>query len=267
MSDDFIQQFDPPRPPRPELTAAIQQRLTQSMKTTIATRVWRAAALSGALVALSAAVLFTAPATHAFADSIVRQFGSYLFVQGTPPPELPAIVSKDPGTLSPEAKATLQAEVQAQATLQATLDPSKNKPTASENGQPANDAAAASQLAGFSVVAPAYLPGGYTASSQPAAWRVTQANDGLTASIHFDNEPADGFLVIEEQKDQQPGAATTVSRPSIQDVTVRGQLGAWMPDDGGKSTLAWEENGIAYLVTGNALPQAELLKVAESLGK
>ncbi len=61
--------------------------------------------------------------------------------------------------------------------------------------------------------------------------------------------------------------AHNYQRPEIQDVTVRGQPGAWMPTDGGKNMLAWEENGITYMIVSNKLPEDEVLKVAESLGR
>ena len=58
-----------------------------------------------------------------------------------------------------------------------------------------------------------------------------------------------------------------LTRPDIQGVTVRGQPGAWMPTGGGKNMLAWEENGLTYMIVSNTLPKGEVLKVAESLGK
>ena len=124
------------------------------MKAATRTRVLRTAALSFAMVAMIATVLFFPPSARAFADSILRQFGvgGYIFVQGTSQP-----------TVSPEEQATLQAF---------------GKPML----RPANDAAAASQLAGFTVLAPSYLPDGYTASNQPGAWTVSHDYNGVTAS-------------------------------------------------------------------------------------
>jgi Domain of unknown function (DUF4367) len=102
MNDDFIQQFDPPGPPRPKFTAALYQRISQPMKTTTRTRVLRAVALSLATVAVIAAVLFFSRSARAFAASIIQQFGvgGYTFVQGT----------AQPPTVSPEQQATLQAQ-------------------------------------------------------------------------------------------------------------------------------------------------------------
>lgn len=238
MSDDFIHQFDPPKPPGPEFTTALYQRLTQPMKTTTRTRALRAVALSFGMVAVIATVLFFSPWARAFADSILRQFGvgGYIFVQGTSQP-----------TVGPEEQATARAF---------------GKPIL----RTANDAAAASQLAGFTVLAPSYLPDGYTANNQPGEWTVSPDYNGVTASITYDNQADNDQLFISEQMVRQGEPNTVLSRPEIQDVTVRGQPGAWMPTDGGKNMLVWEENGITYMIVSNKLPKDEVLKVAESLG-
>ena len=239
MSDDFIHQFGPPKPPRPEFIAALYQRITQPMKTTTRTRVLRAVALSFAVVAVIATVLFFSPSARAFANSILRQFGvgGYIFVQGASEP-----------TVSPEEQATARAF---------------GKPIL----RPANDAAAASQLAGFTVLAPSYLPKGYTADNQTGEWTVGDEINGVTASVNYHNQADDDHLFISEQMYRQGEPNTVLSRPEIQDVTVRGQPGAWMPTDGDKNMLAWEENGITYMIVSNTLPKDEVLKVAESLGK
>jgi hypothetical protein len=239
MNDDFIHQFDPPKPPRPEFTATLYQRITQPMKTTPRTRVLRAVALSFAIVAVIATILFFSPSARAFADSIIRQFGvgGYTFIQGTSEP-----------TVSPEELATLRAI---------------GKPVL----QPANDAATASQLAGFNVLTPSYLPDGYTVDNQPGEWTVSDDYNGVMASISFYNQAADDHITINEQMFRQGEPNTVLSRPDIQDVTVRGQPGAWMPTGGGKNLLAWEENGITYMIISNKLSKVEVLKVAESLGK
>ncbi len=240
MNDDFIHQFDPPRPPRPEFTAALYQRISQPVNTSTSSRVLRSAALSFALVAMIATVLVFSPSARAFADAIIRQFGvgGTIFVQSTSPQP----------TVSPEQQATLQAI---------------GKPRL----QPANDAAAASQLAGFTVLAPSYLPDGYTASNQPGEWTVSHEVDRVMASITYGNQTPHGNLIIIEQMYQHGEPNTVINRPEIQDVTVRGQPGAWMPADGGKNVLAWDENGITYMIISNTLPEDEVLKVAESLGK
>jgi hypothetical protein len=86
MNDDFLYKFR--KPPRSEFAAALYQRITQPMKTPTRTRVLHTFALSFAMVAVIAAVLFFLPSARAFADSILRQFGvgGYIFVQGTSEP-------------------------------------------------------------------------------------------------------------------------------------------------------------------------------------
>ena len=240
MNDDFINQFDPPKPPRPEFTADLYQRITQPMKTTTRTRILRAVALSFAMVAVIATVLFFSPSTRAFANSIIRQFGNYIFVQGTPQPvpdqkpfagKPPAESPQEIATMQAQADeiATLQAAKQQAATQRASQDQNNNGQKSGDQAQPANNAATASQLAGFTVLTPSYLPDGYTPNNQPGAWTVSHDNEGVTASIKYDNQAADGFLVIDEQM-YQPGETNTVTRPEIQDVTVHGQPGAWVPD-------------------------------------
>ncbi len=212
MSDDFIQQFDPPEPPRPEFTAALYQRITQPMKTTPRTRVLRAIAVSFAVVALIATVLFFSPPVRAFADSIIRQF------------------TKGNSTI-----------------------------------QMVDDAASASQLAGFTVLAPSYLPEGYTATNQPGAWSVIHENGDVMAVITYDNQAVNGALAISEQIFRQGDSNTLMNNPEAQDVTVRGQPGKWIGN--GKSFLLWNENGISFAISTNTLSKDELMKVAKSLGK
>jgi hypothetical protein len=212
MDDDFMNQFEQPKPPRPEFTAVLYKRITQPMKTTIKSRVLRAAAWSIAVLAVLAAVLFYSPSTRAFADSIFQQIG------------------KGYGKV-----------------------------------QTANDVAAASQLAGFTVLAPSYLPDGYITKTQPGEWTIDHQNNGVVVSISYNNQ-AGGALGLSEEMYQQGMSATAINDPEKQDVTVRGQPGTWI-SNGGKSLLAWDENGIAYIIGTNMLTEDEVMKVAESLGK
>ena len=290
MNDDFLYKFR--KPPRREFAAALYQRIEKPMKTTSRIRALRFLAVAFSMLAIVAGVLFFSPPTRAMADSVIRRIGGVIFVQATPQPDL-AKNGKDmagqKATVSPEQQATLQAKKnlaqeatvspEQQATLQAK---EQQKKSDKDNAQPALDANAVSQLVGFTVLAPAYLPDGYTASS--GGWRVSQENDPGVATIsringkgglegvsggavnNYVNQAAGGIITIEELKVQQ-SQSKTVDSPDIEDVTVRGQSGVWMPDDGGMSTLAWEENGITYLMVGNLLSQDEALKVAESLGK
>jgi Domain of unknown function (DUF4367) len=296
MNDDFLYKFRKP-PPR-EFAAALYQRIAKPMKTNSRIHALRALALAFSMIAIFAGVLFFSPPTRAFADGVIRRIGGIIFVQATPQPNP---VDNGKGitapnvTESPDRQATLQAKksLAQQATVspedQATMQAKKNlaqQATGSPQDQAAAtvvvDANAASQLVGFTVLAPAYLPDGYTASS--TGWKVSQDVGMTDATIsrinvkaglegvsggafnNYVNQAAGGIITIEELK-VQPGQSRTVDSSQIQDVTVRGQPGAWMPADGGMNTLAWEENGITYLVVGNQLSKDEALKVAESLGK
>jgi hypothetical protein len=296
MNDDFLYKIR--KPPRREFAAALYQRIAKPMKTNSRIHALRALALAFSLLAIFAGVLFFSPPTRAMADSVIRRIGGIIFVQATPRPG-PAENGKDiaapMATLSPEEQATLQAKKnlaqnatvspEEQATLQAKKNLAQNAEVGPEQQatlQAGLDTNAVSRLVGFTVLAPVYLPDGYTAAS--GGWRVSQGNDmgdanttqingkaGLEgvsggAFTNYVNQAAGGIITIEELK-VQPGQSRTVDSSQIEDVTVRGQPGAWMPDSGGMSILAWEENGITYLVVGNQLSKDEALKVAESLGK
>ena len=219
------------------------------------------------MVAVIAVGLFFSPATRALADTIIRQFGAYIFVQGTPQPDLVKIeMAGQQDAESPEQKATLQAYKQQLNEQMKKRAQANNDVTASF----APDAAAASQLAGFTVLAPAYLPDGYTLGEVKhvsGGWAVTQDDGDVAALISYTDQTTDSFFTIEELK-VQPGKSRTVERPEIKDVTVRGQSGVWMPGlDGGKNALVWDENGITYSVVSNNLSLDESAKIAESLGK
>jgi hypothetical protein len=112
-----------------------------------------------------------------------------------------------------------------------------------------------------------YLPDGYTAYDQPGEWTVSHENDGdgVSATISYNNQAADGHISIIEEMYRQGEPNAVLNRPEKQDVTVRGQPGIWMPA-GGKSVLTWDENGITYRII-TSLPKDEVLKVAKSLGK
>ncbi len=237
MNDDFLNKFR--KAPRPEFAASLYQRISKPMQIQTKHTTLRFAALTLSLLAVLTATLLLSPSARAFADSILQQFGvgGYTFVQGTSQP-----------TVSPEELATARAF---------------GKPMI----RPANDAATASQLAGFTVLAPSYLPDGYTADNQPGEWTVSEEINGMTARITYHNQAGDDHLMISEQMYRPEEPNTVLNRPEIQDLTVRGQAGAWMPTGGGKNLLAWEENGITYMIISNTLPKDEVLKVAESLGQ
>ena len=241
MNDDFLTKFR--KSPRPEFAAALHQRINKPMKTKSISTSLRFATLT-VFAVLTAALLFS-PSVHALADTLIGQFGAYIFVEGTP-------VSV-PQDAADEKKGEAQSE--------------ENK---NDTFSFAPDAAAASELAGFTVIVPAYIPEGFTPSSVDnvtGGWRVTSKWGGQAALISYDNRPADSYVTIEQLQIGQD-LPMTIERPQIEAVTVRGLPGVWTLDpDGHKNGLVWDENGITYSIWSNKLPLEELQKIAESLGK
>ena len=282
MNDDFLYKFR--KSPRREFAAALYQRIAKPMKTTARIHTLRYLALTFSLLAIIAGVLFFSPPTRALADGLIRQFGEIIFVQAKDQP-----TSADNGkgqagqqaTLSPEQKDALQ-QTKIASPSKASSQTERGKKTPGENNTPPTlDANAVSQLVGFTVLTPAYLPDGYTAVS--GGWMVNQDDGGDAAIAQINgkvglkgvsggafkiyvNDAASSLITVEELKVPQ-GQSRTVNTPNIEDVTVRGQSGAWMPNEHGTSALAWEENGITYMVVGTPISLDEALKVAESLGK
>jgi hypothetical protein len=243
MNDDFLNQFR--KPPRREFAAELYQRISNPMKTNLRTPAWRYAALALTFGAVITAILFFSPATRALADTVMRQFGAYIFVQGTPVPLKIDIAEKK------------QMDV-------------ASRPNRDGDYSFASDATAASQLVGFTVIPPSYVPEGFTPATidnVTGGWRVTRRWGGEAALTNYENPADESFLIIEELKIGQD-RPNTVGRPQIVAVTVRGLPGVWLPDgDDGKNSLTWDENGITYSVLSNKLAFAEMQKIAESLGK
>ncbi len=132
--------------------------------------------------------------------------------------------------------------------------------------QTTTDAAQASHLAGFTVLAPAYLPTGYVISNQPGAWTVVHDQGGVMVDISYEKNSTATYLSISEQKNWPAELGTLINLPGKQDVTVRGQPGVWIPNNG-KNILTWEENGIRYIIVTHISSKDEALKIAESLVK
>jgi len=241
MNDDFLTKFR--KAPRPKFAASLYQRINKPMKVKSKSTALRFAALS-LLTVLTAALLFS-PSGRALADTLIGQFGAYIFVQGNPAPVQQDVADKK------------NVEVQ-------------SEPNTEDVYSFAPDAAAASQLAGFTVLTPAYIPEGFTPNSienVTSGWRVTSKWGGEAALISYDNLAEDSYVTIEEFQIGQD-SPMTIERPEIVAVTVRGLPGVWTLDpDGHKNGLVWDENGITFSVWSNKLPLEELQKVAESLGK
>lgn len=240
MNDDFLTKFR--KAPRPEFAASLHQRINKPMKTKSISTSLRFATWT-VFAVLTAALLFS-PSVHALADTLIGQFGAYIFVEGTPV------------SVQQEAADKKNGEVQ-------------SEPNNNDAFSFAEDAAAASQLAGFTVIVPAYIPEGFTPSNLDNAnggWRVTSKWGGQAALISYENLTDDSYVTIEELQIGQD-LPMTIERPQITPVTVRGLPGVWTLDpDGHKNGLVWDENGITYSIWSNKLPLEELQKIAESLG-
>ncbi len=242
MNDDFLNKFR--KEPQPEFASALYQRINKSMQTKSKHPALRFAALTLSVLAVLTITLLFSPSARAFADSIVRQVGGYVFVQGNQPIDLkgssgPIRVVKTLGSVSIETIGKV---------------PTTNNP------------AEASQQAGFTALAPSYLPDGYTAMS---GWMVTsQGSSQVVTNAYRDR--TNHFLIINQWKISN-GASQTYAKDQIVDVTVRGQAGVWLPDTTSgpaqKNALVWEENGITYSLITDSLPLDQMLKVAESLSR
>jgi hypothetical protein len=254
MNDDFLYKYQ--KAPRREFAAGLYKRISKPMKTTTRTQSLRSFALALSLVMLIGAGFLFSPSTGALADSLVRRFGVFTFVQA--PPEPKAISNE---TYGPQVAGSQQKND----AIQDQRDPLKKQPGTGENATAtyAQDAAAASQLAGFAVLAPIYIPDGYTLENASGEWAVLHENDEVRTSITYAGPDESSFLTI-EQLQHQPGQSKQVESQQIVDVTVRGQPGAWLPEHQ-KNLLVWEEDGVTYLVVSHGLPLEEVVKVAESL--
>jgi hypothetical protein len=256
MNDDFLYKFH--KAPRREFAAKLYERISKPMKTTSRIKPIRSAAMAVVLLLVIGATLYFAPATRALADSIIHQFGAFLFVQAPPEPKplQNEMAAKQPSDGQEKKDPLLD---------QAEQSKEQSKAGARATVGYARDASAASQLSGFTVLAPSYLPDGYQIESASEAWTVLHESNEVRTSVSYGNQDESSFLTIEQLK-HQPGESKQVESLEITDVIVRGQPGIWVPDHQ-KNLLVWEENGITYLVISNTLPLEEVLNVAESLGK
>jgi hypothetical protein len=241
MNDDFLIKLR--KAPRPEFAVSLHQRINKPMKTNSKSTALRFATVS--LLAVGTAVFLFSPSVHALADALIGQFGAYIFVQGTPARLVQDVVDKK------------NAEVQ-------------SEPNQEDAYSFAADAAVASQLAGFTVLAPAYIPEGFVPSNIDnitGGWRVTSKWGGEAALVSYDHLADNSYITIEQFQIGQD-SPITIERTEIEAVTVRGLPGVWTLDpDGHKNGLVWDENGITYSIWSNKLPLEELQKVAESLGE
>ena len=244
MNDDFLTKFR--KTPRPEFVVSLYQRINKPMQTKTRPQMMRFATLALSLLVLTMTVFLLSPSVRAFAQSILKQIGGYAFTQGVPQPidasKLPSSVNIIDTSTSTSIELTSDSVV-------------------------ANDVVSADNLAGFTVLTPAYLPSGYM--PMDGDWRITHENNSTAVTNgYFDTTK--NFFLITQWKVGEDDITKTFTREEIVDVVVRGQNGVWLPHasaSGASVALVWAENGITYSIISNALPLDEVLKVAESLGR
>jgi hypothetical protein len=259
MNDDFLNRFR--RPPPPRFADRLYERIASPMLTqtphaaerrAAAPRAVRGAwlaALGTVAICLSALLLF--PSARAFAGGIIQHIGGYGFTQ-------------DPSQVAPVNKTSAERPAQSLPGIVKTHDSVYMQANGKVPGAP--DAAGASRLAGFTVLAPSYLPAGYRSMSD---WLVTQQGNGQVASQGF-RDGTNHFFVVNEWN-AASSAEQDYPRTAIVNVRINGQPGVWLPDTSGgearKNALVWEQNGITCSLVTDSLGLDELTKVANGLGK
>lgn len=243
MKDDFLTNLR--ETPEPEFAASLYQRISKPVETQTARPTLRFAALTLSAVAVLTATLLFSPSARTFAQGLLRQIGGFAFSQGVPGP---LDASKLPAAFN---------IIYTSTSISIEL---------SSDSIVANDAATASDLAGFAVLTPSYLPSGYV--PMDGDWRITPENDSTAVSSGYFDGTKNFFLIVQWKVGE--AGTKTFTREEIVDVNVHSQTGVWLPKaspDGSSSALVWGENGVTYSIISNALPLNEVLKVAESLGQ
>jgi hypothetical protein len=245
MNDDekFFKRFQEELPS--EFTTSLYKRITLPMNTQTKTRSFRQVGLVFAIAfALLIASIWVYPPTRAMAYSLLRQIGAFTFTNELPQHQEP--------TLPPP-------------------DPNHQLVTASS----AQDA---SQLVGFTVLAPQSLPAGF---AQEGLLSIQPNGNGRTVISSYANEAMDQFILINQYQYQAGDSYTDIvaGEEQLRDVEVRGNSGVWItgrmmvnPFDNEHSTillssnwLYWEENGIVYTIMSYGFDLQEILQLADNL--
>jgi hypothetical protein len=248
MNEDFLKQLR--KSPRREFTNELYQRINKPMpkQSVFNTTLFRRAALAfGAIVLLLTATMLFSPSARAFAGEQIRQIGAIIFAQA------------DNTTFE---EAPLQPTIPAPKGLTAEF---------------AETAAEASELAGFTVIAPGYLPAGF---EQRGTWSVDERNGNTYVVATYVAEGGRHFLMMNQTRfaddaifEQDYGAnesLTDVMVGEYEAVYISGRL-MTHPDRSADSDLIptnwliWEADGITYTLFGNALDMDQLIQIAESL--
>lgn len=244
--EEFFEQFH--EAPRAEFVTGVYKRINQPMNVQAKPISIHQKALSLAVACfLMITTLLIYPPTRVQAFNFLRQIGV-----------LTVTTTDEPDTLAPTALPP---------------DPAQKPVTASS-------AAEASELTGFQVLAPAWLPDGYSAEGGIG---ILPNGKGKIVGAGFANTAAGTFILIDQYRSGTGDSfADYVSgNETVQDIQVRGHEGVWITgrlmtnptiaeQQGekalrGSNWLIWEENGIVYTIISDGLDQDAMLKLAESL--
>jgi hypothetical protein len=152
MNDDFLTRYH--EAPRPEFAAFLHQRIFKDMQTPSKAPLLRLTALGISVLAMLAFAVFFFPSARAFAQGLLDQIGGYVFTQGPLPAPDP---NRLPGPLRVVRVHGGSVSIQTLGDVPTT-----------------KDAAAATALAGFDVLAPSYLPAGYSRWAAGMSLRMTE---------------------------------------------------------------------------------------------
>jgi hypothetical protein len=247
MNEDekFFEQFH--ETPRPDFVDAVYKRINRNMAVQVKSISMRQMALSVAVVCgLLLATLFIYQPTRAQAFNLLRQIGAI------------KVTSEEPVTQQPTAL----------------------PPDTAQKPITASSVAEASKLAGFQVLAPEWLPDGYTAEG---GLNILPNGNGKTVVTGFTNNAKSNFILINQYRYEDGDSITdnVGGSETVRDVHVRGSEGVWItgrlmtnPVVAGQqgqdalresSWLIWDENGIVYSVISDDLSLEATLWLAESL--
>lgn len=245
-----------------EMNANGEQKHSSPVARLGAARSRRRAALTLVLVvvALVAGVLLFYPPARAWAQGILARFGPFVFTNAPTLPELAL-------TQTPEPPPT----------------PEATSAQASGGRQYVSTVEEARRLASFGVLSPAYVPEGYSLQNLD----VWLNGDGGTLEVTTNYISGRELLMIRQiAYTPPPGAGEAVfpvGDAPVVEVMVRGQKGVWVEkaklgqhtnEDGTVQLTEWsmlmwqeqrEDGNFLFWFYTSALPQYEVLKIAESL--
>jgi hypothetical protein len=255
MKNDFLTQFR--KSPRREFATDLYQRINKPMPKQTAFNniaLKRAALVFGALALILFVTLLVSPPVRAFAGERIRQFGAIFLTPEDANSDSSGIAQPQPTIAAPP-------EITAEFV---------NNPTE------------AAELADFAVLAPAYLPDGY---SENRPWSVDKRDTGVYVVSSYGSKDGRQFLIMNQTRfdenarfEQSYGDNETVT-----DVMIGANAGVYLtgrlmahPDLAVQvqyeetylaptNWLIWEANGITYSLFGNGLDQDALVQIAESL--